>query len=437
MQVGYGEQVITPPLGVELTGYGYYLERRAEEVADDLKVRALYISQGQDAVILISCDLLSLSVEFTDERRRELAARYNLPLSSILLACTHTHAGPAIHDLPGLGEVDPGCRMTVSRAISEAVQAAWKYCRPAEMSFIYETITPIGYNRIMGGFTPIDPVLKTVIFAWQDGRKVYLVSYACHPVGLGQSNVVSADWPGALLARIEEAGHQGMFLQGFCGDVNPVNRMRGMGGSIEDLQLYGDILYRHIETAQCRTYTLNTADIRAVEHRVKLPLNVPPYAEIKNLKSSLPENLSKIPMYDRFIDDWIERATERYEEVRQEPFLDNVPVQVIALGEMKILSLPGEVFSGYSLKLSAENRSPLMTVGYSGGNIGYLPTGDAYYMDTDYACYQAPKFYGLFPWDRNVETVMLRECNRILCKAEGVNGVDKASCLSKGDKNSA
>ncbi len=72
MQVGYGEQVITPPLGVELTGYGYYLERRAEEVADDLKVRALYISQGQDAVILISCDLLSLSVEFPDERGESL-----------------------------------------------------------------------------------------------------------------------------------------------------------------------------------------------------------------------------------------------------------------------------------------------------------------------------------------------------------------------------
>ncbi|MDD3925728.1 MAG: hypothetical protein PHT33_03620 [bacterium] len=418
MQVGYGEQVITPPLGVELTGYGYYLERRTEEVADDLKVRALYISQGQDAVILISCDLLSLSVEFTDERRRELAARYNLPLSSILLACTHTHAGPAIHDLPGLGEVDPGCRATVSRAISEAAQAAWKDCRPAEMSYIHETVTPIGYNRRMGGFVPIDPILKTIIFTWQDGQKIYLSSYACHPVVLGLANIVSADWPGALIARIEEAGHQGMFLQGFCGDVNPVSRMRGMGGSVEDLRLYGDILYRHIETAQSRASAVKTADIRAVEHRVRLPLDIPPYAEIKTLKSDLPEYLSKVPGYDRFIDNWIGRVTERFEEIRREQFLHNVPIQAIALGEMTILGLPGEVFSEYSLKLAVENRSPLMTVGYSGGNVGYLPAAAAYDFTVDYACYQAPRFYGLFPFDRNLETVMLRECERILRKIE-------------------
>ena len=37
---GYGESVLTPPLGVELCGYGYYLERRAESVLDELKAVA-------------------------------------------------------------------------------------------------------------------------------------------------------------------------------------------------------------------------------------------------------------------------------------------------------------------------------------------------------------------------------------------------------------
>jgi len=132
IQAGCGEAIITPPLGVELTGYGYYLERKAEEVADDLKVRAIYIRHERETVILISCDLLSLSVEFTDERRKELAARHNLPISNILLTCIHTHAGPAIHDLPGLGEVDPGCRATVSRAILEAVESAQRDCRAGD-----------------------------------------------------------------------------------------------------------------------------------------------------------------------------------------------------------------------------------------------------------------------------------------------------------------
>ncbi len=413
MQVGYGEEIITPSLGTELTGYGYYLERKAEEVADDLKVRAVYIRREREVVILISCDLLSLSLEFADNMRRELSIRHNLPICNILLACTHTHAGPAAHDLPGLGEVDQAYPARVGQAIIKASETAQKDCRPAEMSYSSETVTPIGYNRKNGSFAPIDPVLKTVIFTRRGGKTIYLLSYACHPVVLRQANIVSADWPGALIARIERDGQRGMFLQGFCGDVNPVSRKRGLRGTTADSQLYGDILYRYIEAAQSRAIAVAAPEMLAVENRIRLPLAIPPYEEIMKQKENLPEYLKKVPLYDRFIDNWIERVKERYEEIRREPFLSNVPVQLIILGEVRILGLPGEVFSAYSLKLAERLRLPLMTVGYSGGNIGYLPTADAYDNATDYACYQAPKFYGLFPFDRELETVLLEECDRI------------------------
>ncbi|MFA7373669.1 MAG: hypothetical protein WC074_08975 [bacterium] len=419
IHAGYGEEIITSSLGAELTGYGYYLERKAEEVADDLKVRAIYIRREREAVILISCDLLSLSLEFTDNMRWELSIRYNLPICNILLACIHTHAGPAAHDLPGLGEMDQAYSARVGKAIIKASEAAQKDCRMAEISYIHEMVTPVGYNRKNGSFAPIDPILKTSIFTRQDGQKIYLVSYACHPVVLGQANTISADWPGALIAEIERDGHRGIFLQGFCGDVNPVSRRRGMGGTAEDLQLYGEILYRHIKTAQRRAIAVRTPEIKAVEGRIRLPLAVPPYEEIVRQKENLPEYLKKVPLYDRFIDNWIERVKERYEEIRREPFLPNVPIQLVILGEVRILGLPGEVFSAYSLKLSERFRLPLMTVGYSGGNIGYLPTADAYDNAADYACYQAPKFYGLFPFDRELETVLLEECDRIFACLDG------------------
>ena len=41
MRAGYGKTEITPPLGVELAGYGYYLKRRATRVDDPLFVRAV------------------------------------------------------------------------------------------------------------------------------------------------------------------------------------------------------------------------------------------------------------------------------------------------------------------------------------------------------------------------------------------------------------
>jgi hypothetical protein len=47
---GYGERLITPPMGVDLSGYGFYLDRKAGAVLDDLKVRAVHLADGRQAV---------------------------------------------------------------------------------------------------------------------------------------------------------------------------------------------------------------------------------------------------------------------------------------------------------------------------------------------------------------------------------------------------
>ena len=43
MLAGYGLCELTPPLGVELAGYGYYLKREAREVLDPLYARAVML----------------------------------------------------------------------------------------------------------------------------------------------------------------------------------------------------------------------------------------------------------------------------------------------------------------------------------------------------------------------------------------------------------
>ena len=46
MRAGFGKAELTPPLGVELAGYGYYLQRGAAAVADPLFERALLLELG-------------------------------------------------------------------------------------------------------------------------------------------------------------------------------------------------------------------------------------------------------------------------------------------------------------------------------------------------------------------------------------------------------
>jgi hypothetical protein len=67
--------IITPPLGTDLTGFGFYLDRKAERVLDDLKVRALYLDDQKARLLIISCDLLGLSVARADRIRSQSAPR--------------------------------------------------------------------------------------------------------------------------------------------------------------------------------------------------------------------------------------------------------------------------------------------------------------------------------------------------------------------------
>ncbi len=93
--------------------------------------------------------------------------------------------------------------------------------------------------------------------------------------------------------------------------------------------------------------------------------------------------------------------------------MEDVPLQAVGIGGMRIIALPGEIFSGYGVKLAAEWPS-LLSFGYANGNIGYIPSRKAFSTPNDYACYCAPKFYALFAFAPEVEAVLLRECAGLL-----------------------
>ncbi|HFE52320.1 MAG TPA: hypothetical protein ENK07_02690, partial [Bacteroidetes bacterium] len=213
LNVGYAEGVITPPLGISLGGYGFYLDRPAERVVDDLKVRALALESGEDRALLVSVDLLGFTVDFSDQVRQSAASRWELSREQVLLACTHTHSGPQTQPMPGLGEVDTGYLQHVHEAAVVACEAAIRDLRPARAFVVVQAVEPIGYNRTTGDFSAIDPHLRTLTFD-RGSDRVFLLNYACHPVTLGPTREVSADWPGALIHQLEEAGNRAIFFQG-------------------------------------------------------------------------------------------------------------------------------------------------------------------------------------------------------------------------------
>jgi hypothetical protein len=410
---GYGEKVITPPLGVELSGYGFYLNRRAETIHDDLKARAVFLQNGDARLVLMSFDLIGFTVDFSDRLRRGISRAVNVSLGNILLACTHTHTGPATQPLPGIGEIDERYMKTLPGAAQATAAAAFADAREAEFSFAAEAVEPIGFNRRAGNFDGIDPFVKVAAFTRADG-KIYLLNYACHAVVIGRKPQVSADWPGAAVRALEARGHRAVFFQGFCGDIDPVTNLNRWGeGAAEDLKLYGEILAgRALKAGRLAALTGNPA-LRSVEKRIRIPLDIPARNEIEGRAAFFLKKNAGFPLADRFAQEWKKTALERYRGLAARPYLDNVPVQAMSIGNLKIISLPGEVFSAYGLMLKKEFPS-LLTIGYANGNAGYLPSGSAFEDPEDYASVFAPMFYTVFPFAPDIALLLVGTARELL-----------------------
>ncbi len=413
LTVGYGERVITPPLGVDLAGYGFYLDRQAASVLDDLKCRAVHLKSGDRSLLLVSCDVIGFTVRDADAIRGRMAAAHGLPRESVLLAATHTHSGPATQPMPGLGDIDPVYMDRLRGLILEAAAEAVSARRPAQFSYALEAIEPLGYNRRKNDFSDIDPVLKAAIFKTPD-RKLYLLSYACHAVVFGRRSHISADWPGAVVREIEKAGDRAVFLQGFCGDVDPVLQMNRWGeGTAGDILDIADLIRRRLVRAEGYAVPQPEPRLAAAERRIDVPLSIYDKRTIEHEAASFEKNYSQFPGAGRFAQDWRKRALAAAPVMRKSPAIRGVPVQALAIGGLKLVALPGEIFGGIGLKLQ-KTDAPLMPVGYANGDIGYVPTDKDFRDAADYACYCAPMFYELFPFERGVERTFLKAARKVI-----------------------
>ncbi len=413
LRAGYGERIITPAGAMEMTGYGCFLERRGESVLDDLKVRAVSLRRGEQRLVLISCDLLGFTVEFSDVVRGEIAEAQGMPRAGVFLTCTHTHSGPASQHLGGMPVPEPAYLETVHRAIVQSAAAAAAEEQPAQFSYFLEAIEPIGFNRRHRSFDPIDPVLKVVVLERSDG-KVYLMNYSCHAVTLGVNKAYSADWPGGVVAAIEADGHRGVVFQGFQGDINPTaNGLAEVPDRTAFLPYYGKLIYERARMAEPRAQREENPVLAAVERRLDLPLAVPTEESLEEDFRHWRGRWGDDEGFERAMREWHAKAHEALRHYTDDPYLRDIPMQAAGIGSLRIVGFPGETFCEYGVRLR-QDFPTLMGWGHCGGNVGYLPTREAFGVQDDYACYLASKLYGLYPFAPGVQEVLLREAEGAL-----------------------
>jgi len=402
--IGVGRADITAPVGAHLSGYAAR-KTPAVGICDDLCATALYLEQGDVRAAVIALDLLHLGPDETDELRRRCERQSGVPAANVLIACSHTHGGPAL----GLG---PGDDVRVAYtdclfwraagALTEARHTA-RECRigharkEALVACNRRERTPEGV--ILGvnpdGPRPTVADVLSIVPATGAAPLAVAFAYGCHGTTLGGDNyLVTADYQGVARRFVEGQmpGTRGFFLPGCGANQNPYPR-----GTFEHARQHGTRLgAAALAGALDAAVASDAASLVVQSARVGLPLQDLP--SIDDCRAQLAEaeaaaeaeraaaraaaeeagqEYDPTAPLDWFTERSLKAARARLEAAERGEIHLTLPVeiQVIGFGDVALVALGGEVF--FEIGEEVRHRSPwpiTIPMAYCNGSVGYIPT---------------------------------------------------------------
>ncbi len=427
LSAGVARTTITPFWGVELTGWGYYIERRWRQVHDDLHATALVIDDGERKAAIVTLDLMVIDDRFTQITRQRIAEETGIPPTSILLTCSHSHNAPAAGGLRGVGACDPAYEDWASRQAATAAILAAQSCLPVRASIGHEELTGLTYNRTRDA-GPVDTRLTVLSLTQADGTPLaIMVNFQAHPCvhTILRPFDVTRDVPGEVCDVLEAAlpGVTAFYIQGACGDVNfhaeysaparchePARKVAAaaLGCHKRAHEVTSPRVAALAERVKVPTRRWTPAEIdadrREAEHRLATGDIAGWRAGIGRVMTNRPDDMvarhggdeaKAVQAMARFNVEWTSLMMEDFAE---RPEWLETEVQAVRLGELSLVANASEFFS--SLALDVRQRlqpREVMLACYANGRMGYMP--DAHDVDRrTYAAYQSPKYCNQFPF---------------------------------------
>jgi len=426
LSAGVARTTITPYWGVELTGWGYYIERRWQRIHDDLHATALVLDDGERKAVIVTLDLMVIDDRFTQSTRQRIADETGIPADAILLTCSHSHNAPAAGGLRGVGECDLAYEDWASRQAATAAILAARNCVPVRAAIGHEDLAGLTYNRTRDA-GPVDTRLTVLSLSQDDGTPLAIVvNFQAHPCvhTILRPFDVTRDVPGEVCDFLEAAlpGVTALYIQGACGDVNfhadystparchePARKVAAAALACHKRARSMDRPRVAARAEQIRIPTRRwtqeeiAADRCEAEQRLATG-NIAGWREgIGRVMTNRPDDMvarhggdeaQAVRAMARFNVDW---TSEMLADVDQRPEWLATEVQAVRLGDLSIVANSSEFFTTLALYVRARGPQELMIACYANGRIGYMP--DAHDVERrTYAAYQSPKYCNQFPF---------------------------------------
>ena len=383
---------ITPPLGTPLRGF--FTERRATAVHDPLHVRAFAVEHGGAGIAVAVCDLVSCARTYLDRAKALIAESTPLSPDRVLIACTHTHTGPETGD--------DAYTAWLSQRIADAVRLAWERREPAEAGWGAGEEHRVAFNRryrmkdgsvrtnpglanpdVVEPVGPIDPEVGLLCLRASDGHAIgVLANHALHYVGTPDAqHAISADYFGCfatLLQRMRGEEFVAALSNGASGDINNIDVLGGARPKNDRYQhterVAALIAAQALWAWHGATFS-GEAPVGAAMREVTLRRRPPPTQEDVARAREIDARVAageSVLMGDR---SFARRVLRRNEESGA----ISTWVQALRIGDLALVSAPGELF--VELGLEIKRRSPFgqtMVIELANDGIGYIPTRRAF-----------------------------------------------------------
>ena len=411
-EAGFARVDITPMLGIFVTGY--YKPRYADGVLDPLEIDALALAYGHDRVLLLSIDHCGVSQEIATDYRKHISEVTGVPMEAIYLSSTHTHTGPILVK-NSENDLEQEYYQIVYRKMADAARLAIQDLKPAKMgwgighapnvSFIRRYLMKDGSVRTNPGIDhpdiaepigQIDDQVSILRFDQTSGNSLVLVHFANHPDVVGGTKL-SADWPGFLRRTVEKTldNTRCLFFNGAQGDVNHVN-VHPRGGYLNDMFLdFDDVLrgYKHAQyigrvvtagvlQAYDKVQYVDVSKLKYLQRMIHVPANLPSQDQmaeahrINDLHNAGKD--SELPYEGMMLTTVVARAA-RMVRLEHGPEAFEMPLSIIAIGDVAMVGIPGEPFSGIGWALKAtEGWNLVLPTCNTNAKEGYFPMMDAY-----------------------------------------------------------
>lgn len=419
LKCGLAKVDITPAIGTELCGH-FRADLKSTGIHSNLYAKALVLDDGEKEVVLVSCDLLGVTSTLAASARKRIEEMTGVKSGNVMISCTHTHSGPGSMPLRVVGKSDEAYQDQLVKKIAGAVYLASKDVKEAcmglgvgieELAASRRVKWPDGSIRFdwldpnVPPKEPIDKELK-VITIRDKCRKTLgvVINFACHPVTIGGKafNLISSDFPGVATSLIEKVKGDGtiaMFFNGAYADTHP--RKDLVPGYNYYSQIDGDELTMTLGTIlgaaalkiSERTLTHSDVSIDVLSEVVKAPLEKLPTEE--ELREKIPKEKQRLeelmkaaaPSHELFWLkqnlDWYDYLLKLYSQGKRFETYEDLEIQVIRIGDIYIVGIPGEVFSRIGLEIKKRAKDDIgvdkiLVFALTNGNPGYIPAEEDY-----------------------------------------------------------